>query len=239
MHKNLSFLYGIKIAHRGLFDNKKILENTKEAFQKAIDENMAIELDLQLLKDDTVIVFHDDSLKRLTGIDKPVSDCTWEEIKKLTLLGTDAKISTFEEVLNLVNGKVPLDIELKKCPRYKILLQKILPLLDSYQEKGIFFLKSFDPRYLKILKNVRPSYPRGLLASPSVHNPFAKTTLFSLITVTFTKPDFIAYSKLGIQNCHLQNFRKKAPLLVWTIRNKEEFLQYQPYADGFILEDRK
>ena len=67
MRKDVTFLYGIKIAHRGLYDNKKIPENSKLAFRRALLKNMPIELDVQLLSDDTLVVFHDENLKRMTG----------------------------------------------------------------------------------------------------------------------------------------------------------------------------
>ncbi len=238
MKKDLTFLKGMKIAHRGLFNNKDIIENTIEAFKKATEKKMAIELDLQLLKDNTIIVFHDDSLKRLTGVDKNVIDCTWDEIKNLPLLDTDARIPTIEDVLNLVNGKVLLDIELKENPRYKEFIKLLMPLLDDYHKKGMFLLKSFDLRYIRFLRKKGVTYPLGLLGGFSISNPFLKTSSFALLTVKMAKPDFVAYGKKGIQDSHLQKLRKKMPLLVWAIRS-DEVNTYKEYADAFIIEDKK
>lgn len=238
MKKDLSFLQGIKIAHRGLFDNQEIIENTIEAFQKALNHNMAIELDVQLLKDNTLVVFHDNSLKRLTGVDKKVVDCTWDEIKNLSLLNTKARIPTFEEVLNLIDGKVLIDIELKRSPRYKDVIKYVLPLLNAYHKKGKFLLKSFDLRYISFLRKKHVLYPLGLLGGSSISNPFSKTTLFSHLTIKVAKPDFVAYSKDNIQNKHLQKWRRKIPLLVWAIHS-DEINIYKHYADAFIVEDRK
>ena len=84
--RNTDFLKERLIAHRGLFDkNNKIPENSMIAFQKAIQNNYSIELDVHLLKDGKIVVFHDDNLKRMTELDKKVIDCDYEEIQKLKL----------------------------------------------------------------------------------------------------------------------------------------------------------
>ena len=62
------------IAHRGIHDNKEIPENSLKAFKLSIENNLTIELDIQLTKDNHLIVFHDANLKRMTGIDKQLSD---------------------------------------------------------------------------------------------------------------------------------------------------------------------
>ena len=84
-----------------------------KAFAEAIKNNYIIELDVHLLKDSEVIVFHDDNLKRMTGVNKKVKECTYEEIAEIKLKETEEKIPLLKEVLNLVDGKVPIIIELK------------------------------------------------------------------------------------------------------------------------------
>ena len=100
------WLTSTKFAHRGLYsDDGMIPENSLEAFDKAIENNYGIELDVSFTKDKKTVVFHDDNLLRMTGLNKKISDCTLEEIESLYLNGTDYKIPTFNEVLDLVDGK--------------------------------------------------------------------------------------------------------------------------------------
>ena len=94
------------IAHRGLFDREKIPENSMLAFEKAIEKGYAIELDVNMTKDGYIVVFHDNSLKRMTGIKNDIATMTLSEIKKLKLLGTENRIPTFEDVLLQVSGRV-------------------------------------------------------------------------------------------------------------------------------------
>ena len=71
-------------AHRGLFDNEsEAPENSLAAFQKAVDAGYGMELDVQLTKDDRLVVFHDATLKRMCGVDGNVWDYTLEELQKM------------------------------------------------------------------------------------------------------------------------------------------------------------
>ena len=87
---NIDFLKNRIIAHRGYFDNSLgIPENSLPAFKKAIDLNFAIELDIHILKDNTIVAFHDNNLKRMTGINKPLKDYNYGELKDIKLLDTN------------------------------------------------------------------------------------------------------------------------------------------------------
>ena len=77
-------LKNLIIAHRGLFNNKDIPENSLSSFKKALDKNIPIELDVRLTKDNVLVVFHDTNLKRLTGLDKKVKDVSYSVIRKLS-----------------------------------------------------------------------------------------------------------------------------------------------------------
>ena len=103
--KNISFLNNPLIAHRGI--HYKYRENSIEAFRRAIIEGYTIELDVHLTTDNKVIVYHDDNLKRLTGINKEIKRCSYKEIMNII------KVPTLEEILDLTKGKVPIIIELK------------------------------------------------------------------------------------------------------------------------------
>lgn len=83
----------IPFAHRGLHD-KTTPENSMAAFNKAIDNGYGIELDVRITKDQEAIVFHDRSLKRMTGIKGNVDQLEYNELKKLNLKDTNERIST-------------------------------------------------------------------------------------------------------------------------------------------------
>lgn len=208
------------IAHRGIHDNIKIPENSLKAFEIAINKNIPIELDIHLTKDNELIVFHDDNLKRMTNIEKNIEELTTDEIKKYKLLNTKEKIPTLIEVLNLVKGKVLIDIEIKGKKRIKKLIETLLKKLKNYS--GEIIIKSFNPKIVKELKQAKTNYPIGLLitynSNDKVYNFFSKTNIF----IHYTKPDFIAISKKLIDNKKLKKYIEKLPVLIWTIKDKNE-----------------
>ena len=137
-----SWLVETPIAHRGYW-GKNAPENSLSAFSKAIEKGYAIELDVQLLADNTVVVFHDESLARMTGNDGYLKYLNKEDLKALTLKGSKEKIPTLKEVLALVDGKVPLLIEIKNKHKVGNLEQAVLEELKSYN--GEFAVQSFNP----------------------------------------------------------------------------------------------
>ena len=111
--------------------DQSVPENTLQAFKRSMDHAYGIELDVQLSKDGVVYVFHDDDLKRLFGDERLFESMLSEEIDRLRLNGE--KIPRFQEVLELVSGRVPLIVELKSCKRYRQLSDKTMNLLKHYQ----------------------------------------------------------------------------------------------------------
>ena len=240
MKKNLDFLKGIYIAHRGLYHNEKgIPENSIRAFKEAVKRNIPVELDVHLLKDGNIVVFHDDNLSRMTGYNKMIKDCTYEEISGLRLLDTNEKIPLFEEVLQVINGKVLIDIELKYDTERGNLETRLCSILDNYE--GKFIVKSFSPYIVKWFKKNRPEYIRGQLATDDknekglgiIKRVIAKNMLYNFIT----KPDFIAYDLKALPNKSIERYRKKSyPILIWTIRTYEELEMAKQYGDSYIYE---
>ena len=68
------------ISHRGIYDNKKIYENSLEAIKSAANKGYIIEIDIHLTKDNQLVVFHDYNTKRITGKDMIIENHTYEEI---------------------------------------------------------------------------------------------------------------------------------------------------------------
>lgn len=225
-------LYGIKIAHRGLFNNVDVPENSLLAFKRAIDKNIPIELDVRLTKDNILVVFHDANLKRLTGVDKPIKDLTYEEIQKLKLLDTTEEIPTFKEVLKLINGKVLIDIEIKVDDIVENICQILMGILKNY--KGNYIVKSFNPKVVRWFMKNYPNVTRGLLIADNYKNKFCNYLFTSKWIMLYCKPNFLAVSKKILNTKRIQNFRKKLPVLAWTIENKEELLANKTLADTYI-----
>ena len=89
-----------------------------KAFRLAVEKGYGIELDVQLSADGIPVVFHDNTLTRMCGVNRRVRELTLAELKALSLGGTEERIPTFQEFLEMVDGRVPLIVEIKICLLY-------------------------------------------------------------------------------------------------------------------------
>ena len=225
------------IAHRGLH-NDEFPENSLGAFQNAVDNGYPIELDVHLISDGTLVVFHDDVLARVTGKDGYVNNLTKDTLGDYKLLGTDYSIPTFEEVLKLVNGQVPLLIEIKNNGKVGDLETTLLKVLNEY--KGEFAIESFNPYVLEWFKKNAPNIVRGQLAGYFKGEKLSFVKKFALKRMLLNKkvacPNFIAYESKVLPNRFVKKY-KQLPLIAWTVRNQEEYMKVVKYCDNVIFEN--
>ncbi len=236
IHKKYNPKLLCNYAHRGLHGGN-IPENSMAAFECAIEKGYGIELDLQLSKDGIVTVFHDYTLKRMTGVDKKLSDVNSAELQKIRLNNTEQTIPTFRQVLDTVNGKVPLLVELKGENLDTSLCEKVAELLSEYN--GDYCIESFNPLLVKSIKKYLPNVFCGQLYTNvcrdkkkySVINIVLSSMAFNFIT----KPNFIAFNQKDRNALPVILTTKlyKAPKFVWTVKNEDDFykaLNNQEYA---------
>ncbi len=226
-------------AHRGLH-GEGIPENSLSAFKKAMDEGVGIELDVQLSKDGKIVVFHDYSLLRMTGETCSLSEKNFHEIQTLKLGKTEETIPSFEEVLSLVNGKVPLLVELKGENFDTSLCEKVGKLLKEYN--GDYCVESFNPLLLREMKRYLPNAFCGLLYTNVCRDKNKKSVLnllLSLMAFNFlAKPNFIAYNKLDRNSFPVKTVKKlyDVPSFVWTVKTEEEARKAKSHGEYSIFE---
>lgn len=234
-------IFKAPLAHRGLH-NDKIDENSLPAFQAAVDAGFGIELDIHVTKDEQVVVIHDYTTTRVTGVEKKVTEITYAEISKLQLLMTKTKIPLLKDVLKIVDGKVPLLIELKAESGYNPKFAEIvIKALKDYKHKDTIALQSFNPYLTKELKLGQTEMLVGQLAS-NVLDGQTKLVQFifrSLLVLKISKPDFFNYEVKYIKRWKIQRKRRKLPLITWTITNEAEHNIAKKYADNIIFENIK
>ena len=222
------------IAHRGLHTNL-IPENSLLSFSKALEYNYAIEFDLTITKDEKVVVFHDDNLLRLCNVDKDIEDVTYSYLKELNLNNSNEKIPLFKEVLDLLNGKIALIIEIKKHKSIGVLEKNIVKLLNNYY--GEYFICSFDKNILTWFKNNNSNLKRGLIfeSCPKKFKKYNK--ILFLYKYYKTKPDFISLD-YKLLNSSIYEFCEKnsLELITWTIKNNEDYAKIEKKVDGVIFE---
>ena len=228
---------GRNFAHRGLYTkDQKVPENSLTAFENAAAAGYGIELDVQLSKDGEVVVFHDDTLDRVTGTAGRVDHFLLEELKKMPLFGTDQRIPLFREVLETINGRVPLIVEFKTGPRNRELCKKTWELLQEYA--GDFCVESFDPRIVGWFKSNVPHILRGQLAC-GYRDYKRKTFAFigSRMLCNFLgRPQFIAWGS-DRKNCMVRLCEAFGPVKIrWNTRDPQAAPDIEQEYDAVIFE---
>ncbi len=230
------WLYNLPIAHRGLH-NDIYPENTSGAYVNAINNGYAIETDVQLTKDGVLVCYHDYLLTRGAGTDKDIRDLTYEEIKNLKVFSSDYKILTFDELLELVDGKTPILIEVKP-QKISGIEQKLVNSLKDY--KGEFALQSFSPFIIKELSNLAPNYHLGVLATLEY---FKDLTLLQNLYLRRIWYRFnVKFNFLSVRVEDLKKFNKRAKkynLISWTIKDDNDVKIAEKFAKNIIFENVK
>ncbi len=231
MEKLLSKRY----AHRGLH-NAARAENSLSAFKAAVDAGYGIELDVRLSSDGELVVFHDDTLERVTDREGRVDAYTAKELSEIKLCNTGDGIPTFREVLELVSGKVPLLVEIKEDAGKYGVTEKTCEMLREY--KGDYMIESFNPLALGRVKKLMPEACRGILSQTFFKEKKYRTlTHFLLQTLVLNvvcRPHFVAFNIMHYQNAALRLTRRVfgAPTLAWTVKSEAE--EALAEKEGFV-----
>lgn len=217
---DMSWLLNTPIAHRGLWDESNP-ENSLGAYQNAIDAGLNIEIDVHLLPDGDFAVFHDNNLNRVCGENIKINKITADKLKDHKLKNvkgevTDFYIPTLKEVLDLVDGKVGLLIEMKDFDNSKGACEKLAAQLKEY--KGNYAMQSFGGFAMTWWRKHTHDIPVGILTCFPLN-------LFSPLFQLMSKPDFLSYDIKALAKWFV-NYKQKrnCPVLSWTIRT-ENLLQ--------------
>ena len=210
--------------HRGYHTVNGLPENSLAAFSAAMEKGYGIETDVQLSQDGIPVLFHDYTLTRMCGIDKKVADCTLAELQSYPLAGTEQRIPTLAELLSLIDGKVPLLIELKGESTDTSLCPKAAELLDAYQ--GVYCVESFNPMLLSWYRKNRKAVLRGQLVTNLMKDKkksrLRNFLLTHMLLNFLSRPDFIAYNERYPKLPSVRLCRRLGALgFRWTVKSQE------------------
>ena len=213
--RDMSAFTGKIIAHRGLH-GEGVCESSLSAFRAAVDAGYPIELDINVSADGECFVIHDDHLMRLCGEEVFISEMNLGEIKKYRLTSGGEAIPALTDVLNLVDGRVPLLIELKGASAGRA--EALCRALKSY--RGAFAVQSFNPLYLYKIRRAMRHVPIGFLTKRSSRGMrgmmfafFSRNLLFNFLF----RPDFVSFKYDEKQTVSVKLCRKMGvPVLGWT-----------------------
>ncbi|PKL00223.1 MAG: glycerophosphodiester phosphodiesterase [Tenericutes bacterium HGW-Tenericutes-1] len=238
--KDLNWIKNGLFTHRGLHTlDKSVPENTLTAFKNAIAKSYGIEMDVNQLKDGTIVVFHDKNLLRLCGVDLYLKDLNFEDLKEYRILNTEEKIYKLEDILKIIDGKVPLLIELKPFGEKERFCSKFMEVMDTYH--GQWAMHSFHPAFVAWFKKNRPEVIRGQISEYFEDDPkmnkINKFLMKHLWINLVSKPDFINYGIHNMPNIYLNRAQKHGTLVIgYAARSQEEFDKVRKYYSNPVFE---
>jgi glycerophosphoryl diester phosphodiesterase len=238
----MGWLARVPIAHRGLHDlGTGCPENSLSAFAKAIRAGFSIELDVHASADGEAIVFHDETLLRMTGQAGLLGNRHTAELTTLSLKHSNQRIPTLPQVLELVAGQVGLLIELKtEHVSDERLERRVADLLARY--RGPVAIQSFKPDTIAWFHAQAPDLPRGQLAfdltrGSSDLSRAQRRRLSDMDRLMRDGADFIGYHIKAMPRLALCKWRDLGlPVLAWTIRTPADLKRARRYADNIIFE---
>lgn len=233
------------VAHRGLHDAARgIIENMPAAAQAAVAGNFSIECDIQLTADGEAMVHHDDALGRLTEGSGALLEKTAAELKAVRFKDTPERMMSLGDLCALVNGRVPLVIEVKShFDGDRKLVRRMAQVLAAYSGPAVGM--SFDPDQVLALREAMPALPRGIIAQRSYDDDYWKgltseqrQSMLYLRHAFRTRPHFVAYwvNQLPAPAPWIARNVFGLPLLTWTVRTPEQRQRAARYADQMIFE---
>lgn len=233
LHRDLGWLTSRPIAHRGLHDEASgVHENSLTAFRAAVEAGFAIECDIHLSADGVPIVFHDETLSRLTGVEGKLAERTADDLAALRLKDSADHIPTLRELLDLVAGRVPLVVEMKGADALRDdgFAEALRPLFEAYE--GPLVLMSFDD-WLVDQALALGVVPVGLTAEG------IRPDSLSRHQAVFERGcAFVSYNVHHLPNPFVEWVReeKRSPIIAWTVRTPTEAEHSARYADQITFE---
>ncbi|MFT4252115.1 MAG: glycerophosphodiester phosphodiesterase [Caulobacter sp.] len=235
-------LFDPPVAHRGLWTQGGAPENSLAAFQAACAKDYAIELDVQLTADGQAVVFHDDRLERLTGVEGRLRDHTAAELGAMKLSGTDETIPTLADALAVIGHRAMVYIELK-TPFGEVgeLEKKVSEILIDHN--GPIAVIGFNPYSHAWFADHHPQILRGLDSygwndeNARKLAPELRRSLAALEQVELARPDFLALGLDMLPSPRADVFRGKGmPIIAWTVRSQEQWDAVSDHCDNLIFE---
>ncbi len=213
----------IFIAHRGASAYEP--ENTIRAFMKAIELGAdVVELDVRATAEGIPVVVHDESLERIAGVPKRVSELSIDELKKYRVFGKEP-IPTLDEALEYLDNRVGIFIELKE----KGLEDKVLEIINRYRIEENILLISFHIDILRRIREMNSKIDIGLITVRHVDlRQILKLRPFAIL------PQYSIVNPRTVKEIHAHKLR----VYVWTINDISLGVKMMNYGVDGIATDR-
>lgn len=229
-----SFLTDRPFAHRGLH-GAGVSENGMAAFRAAVAQGFGIECDVRVSLDGVAMVFHDDALARMAGVEGRLAGFTAEALERLALPDR-GRLPRLDALLELVGPAVPLLIELKVMGRHVApLCAAVARDLDRHPGAKAAVM-SFNPVAIRWFARHRPRTVRGLVVTEQDESGLRGAARRTL-ALWIARPDFVACDIRDLPSSLSNGARRRGlPVLTWTVRSGADHVRAASHADQIIFE---
>lgn len=232
---DLSWLTQWEYAHRGLHSDA-VPENSLQAAELALRAGLGIECDIQRSADNLPMVFHDWDLARLTDATGEVADYLAADMQRLNYRDSHEHPAALGQLLELVDGRVPLLVEIKSRRGYDVALSCRIVADAVAEYRGHFAVMSFDPRVARWFRRHAPQIVAGLVTREDDEG-FTQKQWQRRLALWVARPDFLAYHIAALPNPLVAALRRKGmPILTWTVNSPETRQRALAHTDALIAE---
>jgi glycerophosphoryl diester phosphodiesterase len=234
-----TWLTDVPYAHRGLH-GPGAPENSLEAFARAAEAGVGIELDVHATVDGHAVVLHDPDLARTAGVALDVRRTAFDEVRSHPLTGSDLPVPTLEEALEVVGGRVPVMVEVKNLGRGVGMVEEAAARVLDERAGEPLSVASFHPGTVRWFALRRPELPRGrtsgVLADAPLPAP-VRAAMRRLVGVQRSRPHYLSYELAGLPNAAVSRLRAAGlPVITWTVRDTQGLALARRHADQCIFE---
>ena len=222
-------------AHRGLH-GPGIPENSLASFAGAVERGLGVECDIQRSRDGAAMLIHDWELERLTGVAGKLAEHSADELARIAFLDVEHKLARLEDLLALIDGQVPILIEIKSRPGYDVKrsCRAVAAVLAGYD--GPHAVMSFDPRVSRWFRKHVPRTVQGLVMREDEVG-FTQQAWQRHLALWLARPEFIAYHVAVLPNPMVSPLRDAGvPVLTWTVDTPDRLEHARIHADAAIVE---
>jgi glycerophosphoryl diester phosphodiesterase len=220
-------------SHRGF--SSGIPENTLPAIEKAIEEQAdCVEVDVRVTKDGELVLLHDESLKRTTGVNKKIWQLTLDEVSKLDAGSwkdkayTGTQIPTLREVFELCKGKINLNLDLKYRNAEEGLEEKVVALIQEYDMQWQCVISSTNLGVLERIKELDPDIRTGYITY-QIYSGYYNSDYIDFFSVR---------SSLVTKTICSEVHKAGKEIMVWTVNTKTELERMKRIGvDNVITDD--
>lgn len=218
--------------------------NTLGAYENALKKGYPVLIPVQMLKDGEIICAKDKTLANSIHVSGYISNLTLKEVKETKIIDSEEYVPTLNEAFELIQGKVPVIIEVMNEAVVGLTEEKVLQLIEEYKTKfnlvDSVAIMSINPYSLEWFKTQAPWLPRIIRSGKFKVKTYAGIKAKKLQKLVYANTladcDYVCYNANDLP-CKRINKIKPIGVIAYNVKNQDEYLKVAKYCDNIIFEN--